>query len=175
MPAKTPPAAAPPAISPSAVPQITPAPVQKKSSLPKILSVGALLLAISAAGAWFLLRDSTASAENPAQKPNASVVHLDGFTVNLADPEDNHFLRVSLDLAVQRVPPPAEKDKPNSGLPMPQIRDTILSVLTTSKADVLLTPEGKAKLKKSLIDALNRDNPDLGVREIYFTEFLVQR
>ena len=175
MPAKTPTAPAPPAISPSAVPEIPPAPVQKKSSLPKVLSVGALLLAIAAGAAWFLLRDSTASAENALQKPAAPLVHLEGFTVNLADPEENHFLRVSMDLAVQRVPAPTEKDKPNSGLPMPQIRDTILSVLTTSKADDLLTPDGKAKLKKNLIDALNRDNPDLGVREIYFTEFLVQR
>jgi flagellar FliL protein len=140
-----------------------------------MLAMGAVFLVIGAGVAWFLQRDAATSAENGAQKRSAAIVHLDGFTVNLADAEENHFLRVSMELSVERIPPPTEKDKPNSGLPMPQIRDTILSVLTTSKADVLLTPEGKAKLKKSLIDALNHDNPDLGVREIYFTEFLVQR
>jgi flagellar basal body-associated protein FliL len=133
------------------------------------------MLVAGAGGAWFLLRDSNASAQYAAQKPDLTIVHLDGFTVNLADPEENHFLRVSMDLAVRRLPPPTERDKPNSGLPMAQIRDTILSVLTTSKADVLLTPQGKTTLKRNLLEALNRDNPDVGFRQIYFTEFLVQR
>ena len=95
--------------------------------------------------------------------------------MNLADAEENHFLRVSLDLAMDRVPPPLERDRPYSGLPMAQMRDAILSVLTLCKADALLTPEGKEKLKSDLRNALNRNNPELGVREIYFTEFLVQR
>jgi UDP-N-acetylglucosamine 2-epimerase len=61
------------------------------------------------------------------------------------------------------------------GLPMAHIRDSILSVLTLGKAETLLTPEGKQQLKKSLVEVLNRENPELGVRDIYFTEFLVQR
>jgi len=48
-------------------------------------------------------------------------------------------------------------------------------VLTVCKAEPLLTPEGKQQLKRNLLEALNRENPELGVREIYFTEFLVQR
>jgi flagellar FliL protein len=173
---KTPTAPASPAASLSTAAEIPSAAAPKKVSLSKVFVIGSLLLAVVGGTAWFFQRGSTtASAENGKQKATPALVHLDGFTVNLADPEENHFLRVSMDLAVERVPPPKEHDKPNSGLPMPQIRDSILSVLTTSKADALLSSEGKAKLKKSLLDTLNHDDPDLGVREIYFTEFLVQR
>jgi len=175
MPKKTPTAPAPAATTSSAVPEIPPAPPPKKSSRTKLLSLGTLVLLAVAGTAWFLLHNGSDASAESAQKLSTTIVHLDGFTVNLADPEENHFLRVSMDLAAERIPPPAENGKPNSGLPMPQIRDSILSVLTTSKADVLLTPEGKAKLKKNLIDTLNHDNPELGVHEIYFTEFLVQR
>jgi len=125
---------------------------------------------------WLLGRNHSDAATNPASEASIqTVVHLEEFTVNLADPEDNHFLRVTMDLAVGHIPAPLEKEKPNSGLPMARIRDTILSVLTVCKAEPLLTPEGKQQLKKSLLEALNHENPELGVREIYFTEFLVQR
>ena len=55
------------------------------------------------------------------------------------------------------------------------IRDSIISVLAQSKSAELLTPEGKAKLKKEITDSLNRDVPALEAREVYFLEFLVQR
>jgi len=48
-------------------------------------------------------------------------------------------------------------------------------VLTVCKAEPLLTSEGKTQLKKNLVDSLNKEVPELAVREVYFTEFLVQR
>jgi len=47
--------------------------------------------------------------------------------------------------------------------------------LTVCKAEALLTPSGKQQLKKNILDALNQNVPELGVRDVYFTEFLVQR
>jgi flagellar protein FliL len=134
-------------------------------------------LVVGAGGGWLMqLRGrSDAAAGAPPKLAPSTVIHLEGFTVNLADSEENHFLRVTMDLAIQNMPAPTDRAKPGSGLPMARIRDTILSVLTAGKADVLLTSEGKEQLKKNLLDALNRSNPELGVKEIYFTEFLVQR
>ena len=114
------------------------------------------------------------------QDPAASsapryVAHLDGFTVNLADPEETHFLRITMDLGLDRVPEGVDKSKLAQSLPIPRMRDAVLSVLTVCKADELLTPEGKSILKKNLLAALNKAVPEIGVREIYFTEFLVQR
>lgn len=152
--------------------------VREKS--PTGLLIGIVLLAIIGGGgsAWFVLqRGRTTEASKPVEVSAAPkyLVHLEGFTVNLADPEETHFLRVTMDLGIDRLPEGAAKDKVSAALPVGRIRDAILSVLTVCKADALLTSEGKAELKKSLVDSLNHKVPELGVKDVYFTEFLVQR
>jgi flagellar FliL protein len=103
-----------------------------------------------------------------------SVLHLESFVVNLADPEDNRFLRVGIDLGLEN-PVAAKGKEGESAVPVARIRDSILAVLSTWHSDALLAPEGKQKLKQELVHALNDRVPELGVREIYFTDFLVQR
>jgi flagellar protein FliL len=152
--------------------------VREKSSAGLI--AGILLLAVVGGGgsAWFVLeREATAEASKQVGANGAPkyLVHLEGFTVNLADPEETHFLRVTMDLGIDRLPEGVEKEKVAASLPVARIRDAILSVLTLCKADALLTPAGKADLKKSLVESLNNKVPELGVKDVYFTEFLVQR
>lgn len=60
-------------------------------------------------------------------------------------------------------------------IPTAEIRDTILAVVTSANPDLLLLPEGKSKLKQQLAQALQSRLPQLGVREVYLTDFLVQR
>jgi len=38
-----------------------------------------------------------------------------------------------------------------------------------------MTPEGKAQLKRDLVQVLQQKVPEIDVRDVYFTEFLVQR
>jgi flagellar basal body-associated protein FliL len=149
--------------------------IEKRSSLP-VMAVLVFLTILGGGGAaWFFAqRVNTGAASKPAAIPG-QVVHLEGFTVNLADPEESHFVRVTMDLELERMPSPRDKEKPASGLPVARIRDAIIAVLAASKADVLLTPDGKIQLKKNLVNALNSKVPEMSVREIYFTEFLVQR
>jgi len=163
--------ATPSAISPAVAPQ-------SSSSSKVLLAVTLLAALIGGAFAWFFIqRDRTAEAartEDGASAPKY-LVHLEGFTVNLADPEETHFLRVTLDLGLDRLPEGTDHEKLTTLLPVARIRDSILSVLTLCKADVLLTPQGKAQLKKDIVAALHQNVPELAVREVYFTEFLVQR
>ncbi|HEY2461216.1 MAG TPA: flagellar basal body-associated FliL family protein [Candidatus Acidoferrum sp.] len=150
----------------------------KKSSKSATLSVVFLLLGSAGGAAWmFLQRGSATEASRGIASSGAPkyLIHLEGFTVNLADPEDTHFLRVTMDLGIDRLPQGAEKEKTSSAIPVARVRDSILAVLTVCRADVLLTSTGKSQLKKNLVEALQRDVPELGVREVYFTEFLVQR
>ncbi len=152
--------------------------VGRKSPMAVFALIAVVAVVVGVGGAWLFLGqshggDSTSASEGTSSAP--VVVHLEGFTVNLADREDNHFLRVTMDLALDHVPQGASREKPATGVPMARIRDTILAVLTVCNADTLLTPDGKIQLKKNLLTALNRDVPDVGVRDIYFTEFLVQR
>jgi flagellar protein FliL len=158
--------------------RVAPAQASQKSSMPMVVSMALFALVLGGAGIWFVQRRERPA--DPAVSPESSsapkyVVHLEGFIVNLADPEETHFLRTTIDLGIDRLPDGARKEKANLAVPVARIRDVILSVLTLCKANDLLTPEGKAQLKKNLIDALNRTVPETGVREIYFTEFLVQR
>jgi len=104
-----------------------------------------------------------------------SVMHLEAFVVNLADPEENRFLRVGIDLGLEN-PLSAKEGKGGEGeVPTARIRDCILAVLSTWHSDALLAPEGKQKLKDDLVRALRERAPELGVKEVYFTDFLVQR
>jgi len=129
---------------------------------------------------WGFVRPRDASSANQDQAATArTVLPLESFTVNLADPEEGRFLRATLALGVEgQLPTIARGDnKPveTSQVSMATIRDSIITVLAQCTSNQLLTPDGKAKLKADLINSLNRDVPELRARDVYFTEFLVQR
>jgi flagellar basal body-associated protein FliL len=152
--------------------------IREKSPIPLFFVIALLAVAGAAGTTWFVVqRGQTADAAHSSDTSTSPkfVMHLEGFTVNLADPEETHFLRVTMDLGVDRLPEGSTKERPSAGFPVSRVRDAILRVLSEGRADVLLTPEGKTKLKQDLLESLNRNVPELASREIYFTEFLVQR
>lgn len=153
--------------------------VQEKAGNRGYLTSALLLLALGVGIWWTFFRTRAETSASQSISPVRIVLPLESFTVNLADEEDGHFLRTTIALGVDGQVPASAKGgskEPESGaVSMATIRDSILSVLTQSKSADLLTPEGKAKLKKDIIDSLNRDVPALEAREVYFTEFLVQR
>jgi flagellar FliL protein len=135
----------------------------------------ALLSAVGSLGC----KNSSQTSHAPGKDSHApqvkAVLHLEAFVVNLADPEENRFLRVGIDLGLEN-PLSAKEGKGGEGeVPIARIRDCILAVLSTWHSDALLTPEGKQKLKEELVRALRERAPELGVKEVYFTDFLVQR
>ena len=148
-----------------------------KPSSRRILFLGlGLVLAAGAGGAaWLLLRSKPAppTAKTKPATEVKTVLHLEGFIVNLADAEENRFLRVGIDLGVDQES--SEGSAEQKGTSQARIRDTILTVLTTWRSDALLAPHGKTKLKEDLLRALRERVPELGVREVYFSDFLVQR
>ena len=111
--------------------------------------------------------------EHKATPQIKAVLHLEKFIVNLADAEVNRFLRVEIDLGVKKEPESSGHGDGNLSSTA-RIRDTILAVLATWESQELATPEGKTKLKEHLIQALRERAPELGIEEVYFTDFLVQ-
>ena len=147
-----------------------------------MLLVGVVTLVGGSGATWLLLargKSVTSAAEKVEKKEPEFTVRLDSFTVNLDDQEESHFLRVTMELSLAHAPKgdPAGKEgaEAAASFPVARIRDTILTVLTAAKAAQLLTPEGKAALKHSLLAALQQRVPEIEARDIYFTEFLVQR
>jgi len=126
---------------------------------------------LAATGAWYWMsrgnESSAAASEGTRVK---STLHLETFVLNLADPDERSYLRVGVDLGLNREPKRGEELAP-----VAEVRDTILGVLAEAKVDALMTVEGKTKLKQDLLHALQQRVPQLGVEEVYFTEFLIQR
>jgi flagellar basal body-associated protein FliL len=132
-----------------------------------------VLLVIAMAGialGWVVL----ASAKKPALAESGgpkSVLHLEPFVLNLADPGQKAYLRIGVDVGVEHAPATSEASAATVSL----LRDTMIDVLSRGDPDELLSSEGKAKLKNSLVQALQQRAPGLAVQEVYFTEFLIQR
>jgi flagellar FliL protein len=163
--------------TPTAEPQSA-SPAKKSRKLLLFVVLATVLLGAGLAGWGLLPRPvvSSTTTEGEAQGMPKGTVHLESFIVNLADEGESCFLRVSMDLGVDRELQERKGEvKDRNEAPTARIRDTILLVLSSYRSDELLTTEGRAKLKADLVQALNRDVPDLKVRTVYFTEFLVQR
>jgi flagellar FliL protein len=131
------------------------------------------LALLTATGSTGCRRSPTAQnseGKDSADVKDKGVLHLEPFVVNLADTENNSFLRVGIDLGL---------DKPLSGkegeASSPRIRDCIICVLSTWRSEALLAPDGKQKLKEEILHAVKDRVPELGAQEVYLTEFLVQR
>jgi flagellar protein FliL len=130
-----------------------------------VLAIGALVLA---GGGWYWSQRAEAPAAVTSQVQ--ATLHLETFVLNLADADQRSYLRVGIDLGLSK-----ELPRTPNGPPVARLRDTILNVLGQAKVDDLLTPQGKNKLKADLLHALQERAPELGIQEVYFTEFLIQR
>ena len=144
-----------------------------------IVLVGVLLSVGGNATLVMFLHPKAAPAE--AAKPAVSeikvktTVHLDTFVVNLTDPEHHAYLRSGIEIGLNKEPEKkSEKAEGAATQPIAEIRDIVIAVVSQSKPDVLLMPEGKKKLKEDLVKQLKESLPKIGVQEVYFTEFLMQ-
>jgi flagellar basal body-associated protein FliL len=99
-----------------------------------------------------------------------STLHLETFVLNLADADQKSYLRVGIDLGVNK-----EVGKSENAPSVAQVRDTILRVLGLAKVEELLTAKGKNRLKADLVKALQERMPNLGVEEIYASAQVDQR
>lgn len=134
------------------------------------LLLGATALGLVVASAYYVYAHRSGPASTTTEAV-PSVVHLEPFVVNLADTGQSAYLRIGIDLGVTN-----DADK-GSGTPMSTalIRDTLLEILTALNSDDIATLDGKQKLKEMMLKKLSARAPGLKVREIYFTEFLIQR
>jgi flagellar FliL protein len=146
----------------------------KKSPRRIFLIIGLAVVALAGAGGFLFLRRAKAAtprAEEPAPAEVKAILHLETFTVNMNDPEQKTYLRIGIDLGLSSAP----KGEGKGPAPTALVRDTILSILTAAKPEEVTNSEGKKQLKERLLEALQQRAPELEVREVYFTEFLMQR
>ncbi len=162
---------------------------RKKKNSSRMTGIAVLVLVLlGAAGGgawWWTARADAASSEgapSPAAKPEAKpkpdgggLVPLQPFLVNLADQDASRFLRCTLSLVVADE---ATATKITGGrgesVLTSRLRSAILELLTTQTADVLVTTEGKQKLKSAILAKANAVLGEGEATDVLFSEFVVQ-
>ncbi len=129
------------------------APPPKKRALNWKLPLIALCVigAVGGGAYWWMHRPHDAAKEAKAEtaKP-PQFLPLDPFTVNLKLEDNPQFMQVGLTLKVADAAV-IEAVK----LHMPEVRDSVLLLLSSQKASVLLTLEGKRKLAADIVTSIN--------------------
>lgn len=94
---------------------------------------------------------------------------LDTFTVNLLSESGRRYLKCQLNLEMEgkELSPELEEKKP-------VFRDIIIRVLSSKSLEEISTVKGKEKLKEQIVTELNVRLKDGKVKNVYFTDFVVQ-
>jgi flagellar FliL protein len=145
----------------------------KKSYL-KLIIIASIVLLVGAGGffAYNKFKKSSDATAATQQKKNVSIVcPLKSFVVNLQDKRGvgKRYLKVTIEVEVG-----GEEGKQLIDSQNPQLRDSILLLLSSQTLEEINTMDGKLALKQELLSRMKQVLGDGVVRRIYFTEFVVQ-
>jgi flagellar FliL protein len=112
-----------------------------------------------------------AKAKKKGSEPG--IVSFEPFVVNLADTNASRFLRASVQVVLSDPAFAAEVQEKKKVILM-QMRAAILERLTAETSEHLATPEGKAALKKEIIEHLEPIVEETEVEDVLFSDFVIQ-
>ncbi|OAZ98504.1 flagellar basal body-associated protein FliL [Halomonas sp. G11] len=149
----------------------------------KLLWVMIILVLLSSAGAaaaiYMVLEQGDGNnqedtAEQVVESKPPVFLTIEPFTVNLAD--DRHGTRLLYTGITLRVEDEATRELLETH--MPQVRSRLLTVLSGQEAGQLTSSEGKQQLASAINERLSEpfdeNQPPPELREVLFTEFIVQ-
>lgn len=151
----------------------------------KLLWIMIILVLLSSAGAAAAIymvmgqgdnggENETTEAQAMPERQSPIFVEVEPFTVNLeSDRSSSRLLYTGITLRVGN-----EESKQILEEHMPQVRSRLLMVLSGKKPSELNTSEGKRVLSQEIIrqlsEPLTENQPPMDLREVLFTEFIVQ-
>jgi len=158
---------------------------KKKGGKLKLIIIALVVLGVLGGGgfaAWkFFLQPKAAgeTAENATAEgaeehkaeaeQGGQLVTLDSFVVNLSDPMGRRYLKTTLDVEVANAAVAAELTAA-----MPKVKDTLLLLLSSKSFADISSMDKKIELKNDIVSRLNQIIGKNKVRNVYFTEFVVQ-
>ena len=147
--------------------------VKSKKTLFLILGAAVLVLGGGGAGAWYFTQPKSAHPAK-AESPKPPVfINMESFTVNLQSADSDKFLQTAFTLQVKD-----DAQVELIKLHLPEVRGRLLMLLSSQKADEILSPEGKNKLAGEIIAQVNKPfepkaAPQI-VTGVFFTSFVIQ-
>lgn len=152
---------------------------KKKSKLMLFILLGLVVLLLGGGGfyAYTMFLAPKAPVEDPMAgvKPElltetvGEMFALEPFSVNLADPQGRRYLRLAISLELESI----EANDRATKL-VPKLRDMVIVLLTSLTFEEVMTPEGKVQIRDELLERFNQILRPDRVRNIYFTDFVVQ-
>jgi len=121
-------------------------------------------------GATFLgMGKKAAEAKKPEKVVSGHIYKMDPFVVNLRDTERMRYLKLKLEIESSEQKANEEYEKR-----LPQLRDMILTVLTSKSSNDIRDSQGKTQLRKEMQERLNQLVRSFQIKTIYFSEFIIQ-
>jgi flagellar protein FliL len=107
--------------------------------------------------------------ENKKQELIGPILTLDTFIVNLLGDRGKKYLKVKVELELD-----SEQTTAEITLRLPQIRDSILTMLSSKTNEDINTLEGKFQLRAEIIATINQYLKTGKIKNVYFTDFIIQ-
>jgi flagellar FliL protein len=146
----------------------------KKSKIKLIIIIATVVLLIGAGGffGYSKFKKNTGAKAATQKTEKVSIIcPLKSFVVNLLDKSGvgKRYLKVTIEIEVGK-----EADKLLIDSNNPQLRDSILLLLSNQTLNDINTMEGKLELKQELLSRMKQILGEGVVSRIYFTEFVIQ-
>lgn len=143
----------------------------KKSKL-KLIIIGVIVLLLGAGGFFGYSKYKKANKKEAEKEEQVSIlIPLKSFVVNLFDKKGigKRYLKITMEIEVGK-----EEDQLKIENNIPQLRDTVLILLSSQTLKDINTMEGKLELKHAILLRMNQILGKKTARRIFFTEFVVQ-
>ncbi len=145
----------------------------KKSNKSLFIIIGIIVIALAGGVTAYMLLFSGKGAATEAKhhdekkETKTALVALDSFVLNLA--EQGRFLKVTMQFELNDA-----ADQPLVTEKIPQLRDAIITLVSSKSAEAVSSPEGKLQLKDELLLRADQSVGKDIFKNLYFTEFVMQ-
>jgi len=110
------------------------------------------------------------SAPSSKDKPvNSLMYEWDSLLVNLADAGGKRYLKVTMKLELTDAHLHEEISERSY-----EVKDALITLLSSKEYEDISTPSGKTRLKQEIMNRVNKIVKNGQVKEVYFTDFIVQ-
>lgn len=141
----------------------------KKSKTIFFVILGVVLLLLGGGGFFAYTTFLAPVADEDAPEEMGYVLSLEPFIINLADPTGKRYLKIQVEIELE-----SERAWERAERNIPRLRDNVIMLISSLSFEEVMTPEGKIRIRDELQERFNVVMRPDRVRNVYFSEFVVQ-